>query len=603
MTDEIEVIRSGAQVLKLDYSKPGLAKLKKSTPLLKNLALFGMVKHGDIKLELFKRIVFELWPEPLFVWDRWADLVFGALCGAKETVERVASVTINANYPWWRTCLFSGAAATGKSSRAAMWVLVNWMIKRNETSCVLTSTSLEMLKKRIWAELVHWAELVIQGQKDNLIDIVRSETLIRWHPNDEKGAIFGRAVDQGGSVDNAVGRIKGIHNRRVFAVTDEMTAMPEAFSKACRNLNKGTREFQLIGLGNATDQNDQHGIHSEPMDGWNEAGFDSEFWLTKVGGCCIILDGHKSPALEDPERFHFYIKKEDLESEARFYGGTETSDYYRECRGRWAPSGSSSNIMDEALFSQFHASDKAIWESGWEMCTGFDPAWEGGDRAILYPFKRGKFSTGEMGIEFQQPIIVKVDITQDKRFLHYGLADAVMGHCERLNVKPENYAADVTGEGGAFHAILSARWSPLIKGVEFGGSAEKTQISSNSPQTWFERYGNKVTMLWFLFRAYVEGNQIRGLNDPMTRQELTSRKRLNKGGKTVAEPKKDMKLSGRRSCDLGDAAVVSTFLMYKLGHMPLGLTASTSNTQTAKAWNTMVSRFSLRGVQQYTECA
>ncbi len=37
---------------------------------------------------------------------------------------------------------------------------------------------------------------------------------------------------------------------------------------------------------------------------------------------------------------------EKLEKDARFFGGENTADYYRECRGRWAPAGISKSVME-----------------------------------------------------------------------------------------------------------------------------------------------------------------------------------------------------------------------------------------------------------------
>ncbi len=536
---------------------------------------FGTTQ-GEDKLKWFKRLCGEFWPEPLFLWDRWSDLYFGALCGAKDTVERVSGVKIEADYPWWEQFTSTGAAATGKSSRAAMWILCNWLCAREHTTAMLTSTSVTALKQRIWSELVDWIE---KSRHKMPLSIVPSDTIIRWSEKDTKSAIFGRAVDQGGSVDNAVGRIKGIHNRRVFVVTDEMTAMPEAIAKACRNLDSGTKEFQFLGLGNATSYNDQHGIYCEPMNGWASVGVDAEFWLTKLGGCCVHLDGHKSPALSEPDRFHFYIGRKKLEKDARFFGGENTPDYWREDRGFWAPSGLSTTIMDEALLAQFNTRDPAIWKGGWEVGASFDPSYEGGDRRILYPFRWGEFSNGVTGMEFQPPIVVNVDMTQDTRWIHYQIADAVQAHCESYKIGdkpapilPENFIMDTTGEGGGLFAIMSGRWNPKIQSCEFGGAPDKTQISPDRPTTWHEFCGNRVTMLWYVLRRFIEGEQVRGLTDAGTITELTSRDKIMKGGKTHVVPKREMKLTKNRSPDKADAAVIVGEFLRRKGVVPAGNT-------------------------------
>ena len=566
------------------------------------LTKFGLGK-GEEKLKWFKRLVTELWPEPLFMWDRWSDLFFGALCGAKETVESTIGAKIESDYPWWEQLTATGAAGTGKSSRAALWVLCNWLCAREHTTCMLTSTSVTALKQRIWSELVDWIQKCKQPLSDPTIgwlQIVPSDTIIRWSGEDTKSAIFGRAVDQGGSVDNAVGRIKGIHNRRVFVVTDEMTAMPEAIAKACRNLDSGTMEFQFIGLGNATDYSDQHGIYCEPVDGWNSVTVNDEFWLTKLGGCCVHLDGHKSPSLDNPAKYHFYIGRKKLEKDARLFGGENTPDYWRECRGFWAPSGLSTTVMDAFLLSQFNTSDKAMWKSRWEMGAGFDVAFEGGDRRVLYPFKFGEFASGVKGIEFQAPVIVNIDMTQDKRFIHYGIAAAVEETCRNYKIDgkphpilPHNLACDVTGEGAGPFGIMSGSWSRDIIPVEFGGAAEKTAVSADRPTTWHELYGNKVTEIWYSMRRFIEGGQVRGLTDADTIRELTSRDYVRKGNKTHVLPKSEMKKLKSRSPDLADAACIAAFVLRKKGIMPASVADNV--VIDSSAWNAAAEKMNMEG--------
>jgi len=715
------------------------------------LTKFGLGK-GEEKLKWFKRLVTELWPEPLFMWDRWSDLFFGALCGAKETVEQTIGAKIESDYPWWEQLTATGAAGcidantrildpttgesptveqryksgkpswvmtlggpiladvpfikgtaelfevllddgskftatanhrvltpdgyrfvselsvgstltgyalsypqttlgiaplvqkvdyavrsrlvqaitgvgsriyydltvpeqhhyfaegaihhnTGKSSRAALWVLCNWLCAREHTTCMLTSTSVTALKQRIWSELVDWIQKCKQPLSDPTIgwlQIVPSDTIIRWSGEDTKSAIFGRAVDQGGSVDNAVGRIKGIHNRRVFVVTDEMTAMPEAIAKACRNLDSGTMEFQFIGLGNATDYSDQHGIYCEPVDGWNSVTVNDEFWLTKLGGCCVHLDGHKSPSLDNPAKYHFYIGRKKLEKDARFFGGENTPDYWRECRGFWAPSGLSTTVMDAFLLSQFNTADKAVWKARWEMGAGFDVAFEGGDRRVLYPFKFGEFASGVKGIEFQAPVIVNIDMTQDKRFIHYGIAAAVEETCRNYKIDgkphpilPHNLACDVTGEGAGPFGIMSGSWSRDIIPVEFGGAAEKTAVSADRPTTWHELYGNKVTEIWYSMRRFIEGGQVRGLTDADTIRELTSRDYVRKNNKTHVLPKSEMKKLKSRSPDLADAACIAAFVLRKKGIMPASVADNV--VIDSSAWNAAAEKMNMEG--------
>lgn len=533
--------------------------------------LAGVWVGGEQKLWLFKSVVSQLWPEPIFIWDEWCDLFFGALCGAKETVERLAGVKIETNEKWWRRVICTGSGASGKSAKAALWVLLVWLCAQQVTTVVLCSTSMDQLKRRIWHALLKWINSSVERLP---LEPLPGDCEIRWAAGDKLSCIFGIPVQAGGDESVAIDKIKGLHNMVTLLVIDEMTSMPDAIVDGGeRNLRKGTIEHQVIGLGNAGDPNDLHGRNMEPEGGWNSVNPESIFWLNKLGGCSLHFDGLKSPRLRDDAKYHYYIGAEDIRYERKFNGGESNPRWWSEVRGWWAPTGLSLTLMDMNLLDQFHAKDSVTWKGIPQMGGAFDPSFEGMDRAVLYPFKWGEYSTGQTGIEYLEPVIVSVDMTQDKRWLHYSLADAVQAHCERLKIPPENFVEDITSEGGGFHAILSARWSDKINGVEFGGAAEKTAVFSGRPATWNETVGNKVSMIWMMFRAFVEGDQVRGLVHPETIKELTSRLRQMKGGKIIAEPKKEMKARGVRSPDFGDACCLAAFLLYLKGIGPKGATA------------------------------
>ena len=560
---------------------------------------FGKSKPGEEKLFFFRKLVETLWPDPVFIWDDWADLSFGALCGAQETIERITGKKIECDFKWWRSIAFSGCGSSGKSTRSAMWMLCNWLAAREHTTSILTSTSIDALSKRIWNCVLHWisqASAPLDKGKTALLRSIPSDLEVRWNDSDRLHAIFGIAVKSGGNPQEAVDRIKGMHAPRVFVVVDEATSVPEAIIKACRNLNKGTLEYQLILLGNAISRNDPHGERSEPLDGWGSVTVDDKFWITKYG-CCVHLDAFDSPAMKDPARFHFYPNRENLEDEARELGGMNSPEAWSNLRGFWPPTGISRAVFDEALIEQFQCKSPAVWKGDWEVGAGFDVAMEGGDRRVLYPFKFGEFSNGVQGIEYLEPIIVQVDMTQDKRFLPYAISDAVENLCKNFKVNgqsrpilPKHLVIDATGEGSAVMGVMSGRWSSEIIPCEFGGAAPKTQINQSRPTTWYELYHNKVTYLWYCLRHYMEGGQVRGLTDVSTLRELTSRPRKEKetNGKIQLIPKPEAKKLLGRSCDLADAAVLAANLLQHLNIAPASIGSTGGHAVTMDEWNRMV---------------
>lgn len=431
---------------------------------------------------------------------------------------------------------------------------------------------------------------------------IPSDLEIRWNDSDRKHAIFGVAVKSGGTASEAVDRIKGIHAQRMLVICDEMTSIPEAIVKAARNLSKGTKEYQLIGLGNAISKTDPHGERSEPAAGWASISVDDKFWISKYG-CAVHFDAFDSPAMEEPDKYHFYPGKSALEEEARELGGLNSPEAWSGIRGFWPPTGLSTAVMDEALLEQFNTRDKAVWKSGWTMGGALDPAFEGGDRRVFYPFRWGEFISGVVGVEYLAPVIVEVDMSQDKRWIHYQIADAVEKLCKentvdgkKVPILPQNFIMDTSGEGGGLFSIMSGRWSPLINPCEFGGAAEKVQISPDRPTTWHELYGNKVTMLWYTLRRYIEGGQVRGLTDAGTITELTSRDKKMKGGKTHVVPKGEMKLSKNRSPDRADSAVLVAALLRLQGVVPAGTTGG-GVMLNAAAWNVFADKTNMEDTE------
>lgn len=558
------------------------------------LYLFGICPHGEKKFRLWKHFVNEMWPEPIFFQDRWSDLFFAALCGAHETIEALTGVKVEPETKFWRNCVYTGAAATGKSAKAALWILGNWLVDQQFTMAVLTSTSVKMLGERIWADIVLWIGKCRYPIKGKMLEILNSDLEIRWNADDKKGMITGVAVKSGGDVNEAVDRIKGKHNRRVFVAIDEMTSTPAAIVTASRNLNKGTHEYQLIGIANARRKDDPHGERSEPVNGWGSVTVESEFWLTKYG-CAVHFDGLKNPGLTD-KRLYFYPTQEQLDDDARELGGINSPEYWSGVRGFWPPSGLSTTVMDEALLEQFKVAEQALWKGTWETAGFFDPSFEGGDRRAFYPAKVGVFANGLWGVEYLEPIVIAIDASTDTRWIHYAIADKVQQTCESFMVDgkkkpilPRNFIMDTTGEGGGLFSVLSGRWSPEIRSCEFGGAADKIQISPDRPTTYHELYANRVTAIWYRLRRYIEGDQIRGLSDATTRSELTSRDKQMRGGKTQIEPKKDMKKRGLRSPDFADAACLGAEFLFVTGIQPAGNTGGGALIDVAK-WNRFADR-------------
>ena len=57
--------------------------------------------------------------------------------------------------------------------------------------------------------------------------------------------------------------------------------------------------------------------------------------------------------------------------------------------------GLESTLIDDSILLTFHCKDKSIWTEGFRHGAALDPAFNGGDKAILQFFKYGETSNDD----------------------------------------------------------------------------------------------------------------------------------------------------------------------------------------------------------------
>jgi len=137
------------------------------------------------------------------------------------------------------------------------------------------------------------------------------------------------------------------------------------------------------------------------------------------------------------------------------------------------------------------------------------------------------------------------------------LAEDVVQKLDQWGVKPENFALDISSDGGKIaQAIMKLQGSTDLMAISSMGQASSRPVSSVDARPSNEAYDRRVTELWFSMRIGIEVGVIKGFD---TRsgyaKDLFSRIYDLKGNDRVGIlSKRDLKRLIGRSPDFGDAA-------------------------------------------------
>jgi hypothetical protein len=264
-----------------------------------------------------------LWPE--YQWNRWSER------------RLMADSTCN-----WVTMI--GPASSGKSVDAAVFDLEYWLQAPHETAIIVCSTTMKMLRKRIWAEIVRFHQKLDPKVLGPVGELMDSVTTIRWKQGDDRHAIFGMAVEEG-NVEEVVNNLIGIKAKRVVLDIDEGQGIREAIMRATKNMAKNPI-FKFRMKGNPDTLQTPLMRESEPIGGWDSViRGETEQWQTLGGpvpgnGLCLFFDGRKSPADDSPEerkRLPFLINSDQIADHLKSVrGNLNDPSYWSQCIG-WPP--------------------------------------------------------------------------------------------------------------------------------------------------------------------------------------------------------------------------------------------------------------------------
>lgn len=476
------------------------------------------------------------------------------------------------DHRWHRLCrdtiltskvtVLMGCASSGKTHEASWLYLCEYFCFPEETCVLVSSTHMDGLKLRVWAEICMLWQMAIEKfpflpghMVDSRIliatdDIKDTDVDDRSLARDWRKGIKGVPCVQNGKFVG-LAKFQGIKQKRMRLVADEAAAMSGAFLSAFANLDKN-EDFRAIIIGNPNDVSDSLGKAAEPKDGWSShlEPTKTEVWETRfMNGRCVNLVGTDSPNFDfpqdEPARYKYLISREKIENTLSFFP-KDSVEYYSNCIGVMKVGILARRVVSRDMCVQFDAFKEAIWDGSprTRICA-LDAAYSG-DRCALMHIDFGRDHNGEQIFCCYPPVIIPVIVRQDM-IAEDQIAIFLKQYADDNEIKPENFYHDSTGRG-SLGTSLARIWSNLCNPVEFGGSPTKRPVSldlfiddAETGQRRLKRcdehYSKFVSELAFSVRYVIEGRQMRNLPTDVM-EELCLRKWDKvRGDRIEVEPK------------------------------------------------------------------
>lgn len=497
-------------------------------------------------------------------WNPWTERTLRELC-SDENTHNFGGVRV-------KVTTLTGNATASKTWTAGMFAFAWFACSPHNSLVAFTSTTKDMIKKRIWPVVQHFYDSAVMEGKAlsnpwaGLLNKVESKTTVQFlNPNgtpSDLHAIFALAVADG-ETQKACHNLRGMHSERVLLIVDELNGTPEAIMKVIPNLRKGCRELQIILIGNPISHLDNHGRACRPAKGGFSAVTEtSTEWLTEgvdewqlEPGLCLRFDGRDSPNVKlGLDRWPFIYTNSDWHH-ANKESRKKTLAYWQQDRGLWPPDGFSNTIITE-LMLEIHDPPDGLpftWKSHKEGCAFLDSAF-GGDACKLYLGEFGDIEGGKTGVQITETLEIKFEINEKAETRDYKIARQCMEECKTRGVVSNCFGLDRTGIGRGVAAIMCAEWSEDIVQVEYGGKATDRPSSTADGRPSHEVYCNRVCEMHWSLREFLEAGQLRGIPH-QARIELSTREYSMVGRRYKLESKEDFKTRVKtHSPDDGDCA-------------------------------------------------
>lgn len=522
--------------------------------------LWGFANHPELEAQVyyFWRIADELWnhdelPEKKFVRHEWADLMI------REALQN-------------KYLSIGGSSSSGKSHTMAGLAIVFWLADPAHTLVLLTSTTLQAARKRIWGSVVDLLS-VIENAPIKLRDSIGAANYIN-----PKGKVIDRAglvlvAAEKSRTREAVGKFIGIKQKRVMVVGDELSEISESIVHAALSNLSNNPTFRFCGLSNPDSRFDAFGVWSTPKQGWES--IDAQFadeWETKWGGKYIRLDGERSPNILAGEWKYKWMPAPEKVEEDKKLLGEKSRMYMRMVRAIFFEADEAEGIYSEVEIISGGAMRKNVVIKNGERLAALDPAFtQGGDTVALVFGTLGTSDEGRWVLRADETIPIFDDATDKDTPRSHQIAKQVRAECERRGVPCGHLAIDATAGGEPFCDVMADVWPPgdFLR-VQFGGKASKKKVSQNSRQRGHDLYVNRVSELWYVGKEFIRAKQIAGLESDAVKQMTQRRYDIVKGSsaRVRVEPKKNYKARIGSSPDEADAF----FILLELARARFGFT-------------------------------
>lgn len=441
-----------------------------------------------------------------------------------------------------------GHGSASKTFTCAAWFLLDWWTYPDETALVITSDTIDSMKRRIWSDMkTLWSRCKVP-MGGILVD---SKRVILYSPLDYKNAISGIAAES----NDAQSKIQGLHTKRVRVIIDEAdNKLSGSIWGALHNLGT-SGNLKFVALANPADKTGEFGRFCEPVNGFRSINPEQDFeWTGRTGGHVLRLDGLRSPNLLAGKNVFPFLLSVDAVEKMRANGQDKTKEWWSYIRAWYPPEGSISNIFTSDIIEKCRK--RILWYAGTQAIAACDPAFEGGDVCTLFFGRMGRLAEDNKKTGVQVDEFITINRQDESKPITIDFGDQIIAHLKRRGVKPGNFAIDCTGNALGLSDYIKHAWGMEVVGVNFGGSATEMKLTAEDTVKASDRYDRFVSELWYTAREWCKLGAV-GFIDPP--RELTTQleSRLYElvisSQKIKIETKLKMKERGLTSPDYGDA--------------------------------------------------
>lgn len=449
---------------------------------------------------------------------------------------------------------FVGHGSSGKSRTVAAIAVAEFLMKPEDTSCLLTTTTLSFGKRKVWADVeLCWNNACNYfGGEDKMPgELVSSQCLIRYidratgYKAENRGlALIPSNEDES---ESGIGKMKGFKSPRLRLLLDEGSDISYRIVESAKeNLITGAmpgpdgrKDFRVAITLNANNRDDTGGKLCMPKGGWDKVDTVTEkTWVSEEDIHVRRFSAWDSPNVvmalagecgEWDEPWPGLISLGLLKHQAR---GGETPNFQRQFLAIWPTTGTTETIYsDDEIrmhggFSRVQRRAKLI-----ARLWGLDPSYaHGGDGCpLVCEDLVVDGDTGHMATEWVKTIWLDegLDPKKDKSLQ---IRDKLAVIAEKEGIDWANFGMDVTGSQLKSFIIEKIPGASAMLAITFNAKATDRPVSKLDRTPAVEKYSNLGVELWMVGKELLLSEQVHNLPKTMV-EEMCGRKYGDKNGK------------------------------------------------------------------------